>query len=347
MTTTSVETRQALLAVAVDHMTDGVAVLSDDGVVVFANPALSSACGAEVTGSRLTDFVEGTESGFSLRAAMAHARRDGDWQGTVRSRRDDQRVWAVHLSPLPGPGQPNRLVAVLRDESIHHAAEQARMDLLSMVTHDIKGPLTVILGYTDLLNDPGESVSTARLHDILGRIHDSAEQIHALVCNFVELARIEAGRLESARRAVDVAELAGDVCERLRSRARRKGVALETSIASVPPVIGDRPQLDRAVTNLVDNALKYTPCGGRVHVATRQGPGDVQVSVADTGPGIPDEELAYVFDKYRRVAGESVAEGTGLGLFITRTIVRAHGGDVAVETTVGAGATFTVHLPLA
>jgi signal transduction histidine kinase len=337
---------RSLLTAAVEQMTDGVAVLTDGDVVAYANAALVRAVGADVAGRRLADFVEGTESGVSLEAAVASALRDGSWRGTVRSRRDDRQVWAAELAPLPARGKTKRVVAVLRDESGRHAGEQARMDLLSMVTHDIKGPLTVILGYTDLLNDPDEVVSRARLHDILGRIHDSAEQIHALVCNFVELSRVEAGRLESARRPVDVAELAGDVCESLRAAAGRKGVALETAISPVPAVIGDRPQLERALTNLVGNALKYTPLGGRVQVATRCGRNDVQLSVADTGPGISREDLAHVFDKYRRAAGEAVAEGTGLGLFITRTIVRAHGGDVTVETTVGAGATFTVHLPL-
>jgi signal transduction histidine kinase len=344
MPTTS-NAHRGLLTAAVEHMADAVAVLSAGVVVTYANPALIRVCGPEVVGRPLTDFVEGAEGG--LEDAVEHAHRDGGWQGTVRSTRDEGDVWVVDLAPLATQGRERCVVAVLRNESARHAGEQARMDLLSMVTHDIKGPLTVILGYTDLLNDPDEAVSSERLHDTLGRIHDSAEQIHALVCNFVELSRVEAGRFESARRPVDVAELASDVCERLRASATRKGVAFETAIAAVPLVIGDRPQLERALSNLVGNALKYTPLGGRILVTTRRGRNDVQLSVADTGPGISREDLAHVFDKYRRATGESVAEGTGLGLFITRTIVRAHGGDVAVETTVGAGATFTVHLPVA
>jgi signal transduction histidine kinase len=127
--------------------------------------------------------------------------------------------------------------------------------------------------------------------------------------------------------------------------ARRKGLVVD--LADAPPItlLGDEGQLERVMANLLANAVKFTPGGGRVTVATRAENGCVEVAIQDTGRGIPAAELPYLFEKYRRVREAKRTEGTGLGLSIVKTIVEAHGGQIRVESAAGAGSTFIVCLP--
>lgn len=332
--------------VAVAGARDGIATIGADGVIATANPALRAAWGDAAIGRRLADVVVPAASGAAagdldaIVAGVQAGSTDG-WQGEVR-RPDvpvDAGVWEMTLARA-GAG----LVAVVRDVRERHVAERARLDFLSMVTHDIKGPLTVILGYTELLSDPEERPSPAILADTLGRIRESGEQIHALVSNFVELARIEAGAHRVELHPVDLAEVVGRLVANHAPRARRKGIELVLADAAVPHVPGDRPQLERVLLNLLGNAIKYSPKGGRIVVRLAASDAEVTVAVEDTGPGIAAADLGGIFERYRRAPATRV-EGVGLGLFIARTIARAHGGDVGVASTPGAGATFTLRLP--
>jgi len=241
-------------------------------------------------------------------------------------------------------GHARTAVGIFRDVSEKHALEQLRADFLSMITHDIKVPLTVILGYTEMLTDP-EPPPDQIPPDILTRIRESGETIHALVCNFLDLSRIEAGRMTLDRRPFDLTAMLAHAVEHYGSTARRKGVRLALETEPLPPLVADETQLQRVVTNLLGNAIKYTATGGRVTVSTAREDGRVAVAFRDTGRGIPADEIPHLFEKYRRVRETKRTEGTGLGLFIAKTIVEAHGGDVRVESTPGAGSTFTVLLP--
>jgi signal transduction histidine kinase len=278
--------------------------------------------------------TEGT-LGDALRVA-----RSGPWCGELRATGGDG-VWETTLAPTEAGG----IVAVFRDVRARHQAEETRVEFLSMVTHDIKGPLTVILGYTELLSDPDDPPSPAMLTDTLGRVRESGEQIHALVSNFVEFSRIEAGRHVLDRRPIDLTEVLSRLVEHHAPRARRKGIELTIDETPLPEIEGDRPQIERVVVNLLGNAIKYTPRGGRIRVHARHDAEGVAISVEDTGPGIAVEDVESIFEKYRRAPAAHRVDGVGLGLFIARTIARAHGGDVRVASVPGQGSTFTLVLP--
>src|SRR5207247_956460 len=246
----------------------------------------------------LGDFVSVRGARADLGEVLAAVGERGRWSGELCARAVEppERVWDVTLTPIrwpePAPGvvlgHARTAVGIFRDVSEKHALEQLRADFLSMITHDIKVPLTVILGYTEMLTDP-EPPPDQIPPDILTRIPESGETIHALVA--------------------------------------------------------DETWLKRVVTNLLGNAIKYTATGGRITVSTAREDGRVAVAFRDTGRGIPADEIPHLFEKYRRVRETKRTEGTGLGLFIAKTIVEAHGGDVRVESTPGAGSTFTVLLP--
>jgi len=325
-------------------------VIDADGLVVWANPALQTTVDeTALVGLRFAELFDAVAPA-ETQDVVARVIAGETWRGSFWRRGADAEsgVWDATCSPLTpdGGGPPTQLVAVLRDVSARHAIEQRRIDFLSMVTHDIKGPLTVILGYAELLSDPDERPSPAIVLDILGRIRESGEQIHALVSNFVELSRIEAGRLQLEFLPLDLTMMVDDVVARHAARAARKGIDVRRELVPLPEMAGDRPHLERAVLNLLGNAIKFTPSGGRVTVSTRMENGCAAVSVADTGPGIAPEDLDDIFEKYRRAPAAGRVEGTGLGLFIARTVVQAHAGDIRVDTTVGKGSTFTILLPL-
>jgi signal transduction histidine kinase len=339
----------ALAAHVLRTLPDGVAVLEATGVVVAANPALEAALAAgPLAGRALGTLLRPVGDGTLTEAVRATLGTTG-WRGELR-RHDapvEDGVWEVTMAPLGATSPPRDVVAVFRDVRDRHVRERERLDFLSMVTHDIKGPLTVILGYAELLSDPTETVSPAEMLETLGRIHESGQQIHALVSNFIELSRIEAGRQVVDRRPVDVPDVLDRLVAQQAARARRKGVAMELACDVVPPVPADRPQLERILNNLLGNALKYTPAGGHVSLRAAREDGAVTIAVADDGPGIAAEDLPIIFEKYRRAPAARRVEGVGLGLFIARTLARAHGGDVTVASTPGRGATFTLRLPLA
>lgn len=223
--------------------------------------------------------------------------------------------------------------------------ERRRARLISEVAHEIRTPLTAIEGYVEgLLDgvfDPTEEVLTS--------VAEEAARLQRLASDLSELSRAEEGALALHLQRIDVGELALACADRLRPQFDDKHVDLETRIEPGLPVDGDPDRITQVLTNLLGNALTYTPPGGRVVVSTRRDHGLVVVAVTDTGIGLTAEDLPLVFDRFYRVAGpERPPGGSGIGLTIARGIARAHGGDVSVTSPgLGQGSTFLLSLPLA
>ena len=345
------------LAIALRGTTDGVIIIDAQGRITFVNQALAAAWKqpeAAIVGRPLEEFVIVPKDADLLADILEAVTEHGRWSGELRTRgvEPPEGVWDVTLTPIhPADAHASRngrselsVIGIFRDFSEKHALEQLRADFLSMITHDIKVPLTVILGYTEMLTDP-EPPPDEIPKDILTRIRESGERIHALVCNFLDLSRIEAGRLRLDVRPFDLRAMLANTMEQHGASARRKGLSLELAGEALDQVVADELQLERVITNLLANAIKYTPSGGRITVSTGHREGRVSVAVQDNGRGIPADELPHLFEKYRRVREAKRTEGTGLGLFIAKTIVEAHGGDIRVDSTPGEGSTFTLLLP--
>jgi len=334
-----------VLALALRAMADGAAIVDRAGRIRFVNQALAEAWGAPasaIVGRRAADFVR-LPSGTATLDTVLAAAEQGGWHGELgRADVESTRgAWDVTFSWVT---EADALIGVFRDCSAQQAAEQARADFLSMITHDIKAPLTVILGYTELLTDT-DSRSTDMPPDVLEHIRESGEKIHALVSNFLDVSRIEAGGLVLDRRVMDLRGLVAQAVDQHAWSARRKGLALSIHSGALPSIVADESQMERVVGNLIGNAIKYTPEGGAIRVMMGRQNGHVTVAVRDTGRGIPAHELPHLFERYRRVRDKHRTEGTGLGLFIAKTIVEAHGGQIHVESAPGIGSTFTVLLP--
>jgi signal transduction histidine kinase len=222
------------------------------------------------------------------------------------------------------------------------------MELLSAVSHDLKNPLGVIESLASLMLEGDAGTLNEQQTDLTERIHASSRQVITLSLNLIDAERIEAGRLVLDRKRADIAKVADNALVHARSASHLKGIALHCEIEpELPRLNVDVAQTERVISNLLGNAIKFTPAGGRVKLGIRRRGDAVVVAVSDTGPGIEADELPLLFDKYHREPHTKRIEGSGLGLFIVKAVVEAHGGKVDIASAVGKGTTVTVSIPIA
>lgn len=221
--------------------------------------------------------------------------------------------------------------------------QQAQRDFLINVSHDLKTPLTSIQGYSQAIMDG----AVKDQHQAAGIIYDEAGRLNRMVSELTELARMQAGTIKMQTTAIDVGQMVASIAERLSVVAQKKKIALYTDIHPTPKIPGDGDRLAQVFTNLISNAINYTPEQGTIQVQVTAERGGVSISVRDNGIGIPQSELTRIFERFYQVdKTRGPRRGTGLGLAITREIVMAHGGEVTVTSPgEGWGSTFTVWLP--
>jgi signal transduction histidine kinase len=218
-----------------------------------------------------------------------------------------------------------------------------RADFVSLVSHELRSPMAAVIGSARTLQQRWRELKPEQREAFLAVIADETTRLSALVGDVLDTSRIEAGTFGYAFTEIDLADV-------VRNSVAAAGlgqdeVRLTSELpASLPAVIGDATRLRQLVDNLISNAIKYSDSGGEVHVEARVDNGHVVVCVADNGPGIADEHHAQIFEKFGRVVGTE-KPGTGLGLFLARSFAEAHGGSLAVESTPGEGAVFTLILP--
>jgi signal transduction histidine kinase len=219
-------------------------------------------------------------------------------------------------------------------------------EFLADVSHELRTPLTSIRGFSQAMTDG--TLRTPEQYAEAGRvIHEEAERMAHLVEDLLYLSRVESGQFQGERHPLDLGELARACVQRAERRAAACGVTIALERAPLPRVAGEAHRLEQVLDNLLDNALKHTPPGGRISVRLRDEPasGGVCLSVHNTGSYIPPEEQRQVFDRFFRGHNNAGREGTGLGLSIARHIVEGHGGTIAVRSSPDAGTEFSVWLP--
>lgn len=227
------------------------------------------------------------------------------------------------------------------------ATTRLKRQFVCALAHDIKTPLNVILGHAELLaGDYGSQPDSTEKLSSITCIRKNIEGIVKLITDFLAVSKLEAFVLDSAKNLVQLNVIAEDVVLEQMVTARDNNLNLTLDLdEKLKPMLGDSNQMQRALGNLVGNAIKFTPPGGSITVTSRMVKNDISIKVTDTGSGIPTEELSGLFSEFKRLKGTANIEGTGLGLFIVKTIVEAHNGTVAVESKEGVGTTFTMLLP--
>jgi signal transduction histidine kinase len=227
--------------------------------------------------------------------------------------------------------------------------EDLRAAFTSMLIHDLRGPMTAIRGYLDLLGSPRGEPLTERQRRFVARMDDGVERMLRLIGEILDVSKLEAHKLVLALGPVDLSAVAASALEQFGPAAEQKGIRLALDRGNAEGVVlrADPHRLDQVFMNLVGNALKFTPTGGTVTVTLMADADAVEAAVVDTGPGIPPDEIPLLFERFSQgnAATAVRAAGTGLGLLICRHLVEAHGGRIRVESKPGHGARFVFRLP--
>ena len=320
-------------------------VVSDDARILFANDRLGELFGAPgaVLGRPVLEVVRERRVLDALDSALSGEARAGeiDLEGSPR------RQLRFRAYPYPTGEAPVGAVALFHDITELRRAESARRDFLANASHEIKTPLAAVRGYAEILSDRGGGDPTAKRS--IEAILSNAKRLTALVEDLLELSRIESGSMELEARPFQASEVSRSLLRDFEARARSDSIDLELETETPDEVVADRRAFEQVLTNLVDNAIKYTPGGGsvRVWIGPADDPTQVRVEVRDDGPGIAPQHRDRVFERFYRIdPGRSRSlGGTGLGLAIVKHLVQSMGGDTGLDSEPGRGSCFWFEIP--
>jgi two-component system phosphate regulon sensor histidine kinase PhoR len=321
-------------------MQEGVIAVGGAGEILHANASARSLFGLRdgPLDLKIGEAVRVPALGEGVRKAL----RDGvPWRSAVEL---GPRAVALSFSPLAG-GRGGVLVS--RDVTEEKRYDDLRREFVANVSHELRTPLTLVKGYVETLA-AGAWRDGREAPGFLRTIEANIDRLCRIVEDLLELSKLESGGLIAQRRPVDLGALLAKVCETFRPLAERKGQALALGELRLDRAVEADPDLlERAISNLVDNAIKYTPERGRIRVDGESGPEGIRISVEDNGIGIPEPDLPRVFERFYRVDKSRSRDlgGTGLGLAIVKHVAQLHGGSVTVRSRLGRGSTFTVQLP--
>jgi len=338
---------QGQVQTMLDRMAEGVLFMTSSGQILLANAASRRLLGLPdraADGARLWEFVQHpvleqlVES--ALNSQQPHMR-----ELTVSV--PDERILQVQVMSSEGSAAESTVSIVLHDVTELRRLERIRQDFVANVSHELRTPLTSIKGFIETLlhgaiDDPGHS------RRFLALVEEDVNRLARLTDDLLELAKVESFGKPKTIQSVDVRQITCDVVESLKPQIHGKRIAVDIAAAApVPAALGDPDQIQQVLWNLLDNAIKYNTEGGRVNIALRAVDGWLTVRVADTGIGIPPDDLVRIFERFYRVdkARSRALGGTGLGLSIVKHIIEAHGGQVDVSSRPGSGSTFQFTLP--
>ena len=328
-------------AAILGSMVEGVAVVGGDERILYCNQAFEQILELPQGSSQGKKLVEGLRQADLVTAVRQVLPGGDEVTGEVEVGTVRRRSFSVTAAPVRA-AEASSAVLVLHDITELRRLERVRRDFVANVSHEFKTPLTAIQGFAETLLG-GALDDKANRKRFVEIIREHARRLARLTDDLLKLSRIEAGRLDLESRPVSVAGLVNGCVETARLNAESRGLRIAVELPEgLPPVRGDAVQLDEVLQNLIDNALQYTPSGGRIDVTAYSNGHEVIFTVADTGIGIPESDLERIFERFYRVdaARSREAGGTGLGLSIARHIVDAHGGRIWVESAVGQGSRF-------
>jgi PAS domain S-box-containing protein len=338
---------------------DGVVVNNAKGKTIMVNPAaerILKMTSEQLIGQDFQAFfsvfaAKGRDEAIAAMEALLNTSAAEVYQVFRTTLEIENCVIHAHLSPV----QTQRddflgVVTVLRDITKEAEADRAKSEFVSNVSHELRTPMTAIKGYTDLLHAGAVGLVNDDQARFLSIIRNNADRLTALINDLLDISRVETGRVRFEPRPLQIGDVIADVVNELAvpAEAKRQTLIYEV-VAGLPDVMGDRDRLNQVATNLVGNAIHYTPDGGKIEVRAYPVEGAVRVDVKDTGIGIAPDDMGRIFERFYRADDPVVQEatGTGLGLSIVKMFVEMHGGRVWVESDPGKGSTFTFILPMA
>ena len=332
------------LTAVLNTMADGIVVVEADGRVSLMNQA------AQLLLDVRTTDIQGTP--------LSEVARDHELQELVTSSMQSLEMRQAHLDllrqrrlvsaiaiPLGGDGAG--VLLSLHDLTAFRQLETTRREFVSNVSHELRSPLASIRSMVETLSG-GAIDDRQTAADFIARIEQDVRRMEALISELLELSRLESGQIALDLQPISLKSIAADTAAAFRGRSATRGVSVSIEIPDeLPLVLGESDKIRQVLTNLMDNALKFTPSEGEIGLSALPDEGSVTTRVSNTGNGIAQEHLPHLFERFYKVDRSRRDGGTGLGLAIVKHIVLAHGGEVDVESRLGEGAVFTFTLPRA
>lgn len=320
------------------NIEDGVIIIDVDGRVNLINHQardLFDIHEPNISGKRLTEVIQHAEL-LEFLEEKNHCN-----PSRIEISLEDGRVFYAQLTPMDEIG----LVITFQDITNLIQLDRIKSDFVSTVSHDLRSPLTAILGYVELIERVGPVNDQQK--EFIHRVQISVHNITSLINDLLDLGRIEAG-FDSTKELVHLSPIIHYSIDSLRKKAQEKLQTLQiVEPDELPPVLANPVRLRQMITNLVTNAIKYTPPNGEISVIAHAAGEQIILQVKDTGQGIPTIDQPYIFDKFYRAGNVSAnVPGTGLGLAIVKSIIENHQGRIWVDSSLGKGSCFTVVLPL-
>ncbi|MCW5877140.1 MAG: PAS domain-containing protein [Anaerolineales bacterium] len=339
-----------------NSVADGILILQSGHVVERCNPAFARLVGqrpADIIGKQHGEIITWKEVTHGPTLERAEA---GGWpltptatlyvEGDLRRSDGSGLPVGVTYAPLLNPeGQLINIIASVRDVSHFRQAEQMQSTFISVISHELKTPVSLIKGYVGTLRRPDVRWDSKVVQDSLEVIEEEADRLAELIENLLDASRLEAGALALNASDLALPLLAERIAERFRTQTDKHRIVLDFP-EEFPVVLGDEQRLGQVLLNLLSNAVKYSPQGGEVRIIGQVRPEHVVICVQDEGPGIPHGDMPHIFDRFYR-AGETArsTKGAGLGLYLTRAILEAHGGSIWVDAQYKEGARVCFSLP--
>ena len=330
---------RARLATILDNMADGVIMIDSEGNISLANRAAEKLFNIkEAMNKPLIEAVRDHEVDELLKLCLKTTKTQAAQYESGTSKR--------YLRAIAIPIARSGLLLLFQDLTELRNLQTTRRELIGNISHEFRTPLAGIKAMVETLGG-GAIDDKETAGDFLTRIDSEVDRLTQLVAELTELSRIETGKAELKKEPVNLNQLVDEVITQLNLQAERQKLSVVRDFAAdLPAVPADKDRVRQVIANLVHNAIKFTRPGGRITIATRTLEGSVVVGIADTGVGIPKEDLARVFERFYKGDRTRAGEGTGMGLAIAKHVVEAHGGNIWVESEDVKGSTFSFSLPL-
>lgn len=349
--------QKSRMRVLINHISDGVMATDAQRRVALANPAFLRMIGHQgesAIGRPVTDLIRNetllqvVDKALSMPAEVLGEVTEEFGEGAFAD--TENAVLAVRCVPFRDRLHRNLgTVTVIHDITALKKMEQMKSDFVSMVAHEIKSPMNSVLALVKVIQDGLAGDLTEKQKDILGRVSEKIKGLADLAAELLDLARIESGLITMEKERLHLGPLLREQVAFYEEKARTKQISLtEDPFPELPPVLANKRSIEEVISNLITNAIRYTPEGGSITVSASPQKDYVRFSVRDTGYGIGSEELDRIFERFYRVKNDQTRfiTGTGLGLAIVKSIVDAHNGLIKVESEIGRGSTFHVDLPV-
>ena len=338
----------SLLDATMTGMREGLLVVDKDMRVVASNPAARKLFNPTVpalASQRLTELTRNPAIYSAFLDGLKGVERSGIKVETHGPERQIFDLRVVPIGKVNGNGAADGALGVFFDITRTERLEHVRQEFLSNVSHELRTPLTSIIAFVETL-ETGALEDTESCQRFLSIIRKNASRMHDLIDDILELTAIEGGNVQLRAAPVELHELVQEVCASLDAKAAAQSVTLENKVGPEVIVHADARRLEQMLTNLIDNAIKFSREHGTVVISHEPGTRD-RILVHDNGDGIPAQHLERLFERFYRVdrARSRDMGGTGLGLAIVKHLALLHGGEVTVTSELGKGSTFTIHLP--